>query len=258
MGVFAEMIFGNFSGTGWLQKIRTRILSDHDPQPPAVPNFALDFDKDHPAGLVHMPMVRRPTLLKDACIERMNQFLNPFQTAREGSWRNAESFQCQRLANPEEGSLEKKLLQQKMNPETDGEQALGNQLRRRRRRQNSGNHLTMAIGNVTGPFMNSAKQANVPMDFFGILRAGKNAERLLTKGTMPFIFRKGVGNFLGRKLKASFAAMSLRPRLLTSRALIFWRRRVGVGGLVAAVNFIRRDCRSLRFPPEKLLLQSVG
>ena len=121
----AEMLLGYLRGTGRVQDESAGLPCHDHPEPPFVADLASKFREDHPSRFVHVPVARLAASFKDGNVERLNEFSDPLEASRERALRDLESLQREDLPDAVERPLEEELLHQEVDPEPDGEHALG-------------------------------------------------------------------------------------------------------------------------------------
>jgi hypothetical protein len=99
-GVLAQMSLWNRGRARGIQDVGARVTGDDDPQPPAVADLARHFGENHPACLVHVPVIGRAAMLQYTHVERAEQFAKTPQTAGQGAWGDVQPFQLKPFEDP--------------------------------------------------------------------------------------------------------------------------------------------------------------
>ena len=184
------------SGARRVNKIDTNLTRDRDPQPPAMTVLALRFVEKQPAGLVHMPVLRRAQSIKHLRIQRLDHFADALETTGEGSLRDKKSLQGENLTSSIQRPLEEELLHENPDPKPDGEEPFGDEFQGRRSRYHSRDVVTRARLVINSSLVDDANNTILVVDLFGVFSTREENVGLAALFTDPLLFGHIVDTFL--------------------------------------------------------------
>ena len=104
--------------------------------------------------------------------------------------------------------MKEKLLEQKPDPERDGELAPADEFGWRRCGHDARHRVAITGGLIASPFMNTTANDDFPFDLFRILGAGKITKGLAAGGATTLCFGRFMDLFDRGKILMTFSAMS--------------------------------------------------
>ena len=207
------------------------VAAVEDPQIPTVADLAFHAGVHQPTRLVGVPQRLRPRPLHQGVVQRFQKRQQPPQAVGDRSQRQRQAFGGQIVQQAIGGPVKQVLVQKHAHPDGHAQDALGQELGRRR----GGDDAGIAAAATGGPIASSANEPAMGphLDFQdrAVVGSREGSERLTALGAVPPVGRHVEGFLDDRQVGVVAAFGSGASALLAARSRrLGWRgRRCGVG-----------------------------
>ena len=227
-----QVLLGGLGAAGWAEDEGGGVLADEHPEPPPAGGLAGGLDEDLPSGLIRFQEAGGRIAGADGAIERLQKGDDALHDAGQGAVGKSEALQAKISPDPVHGHGQQILEHEQLDDEVHREQALFDQLGRRRGGDDPGSIRTFAGLAVAEAPGDPALQPHYPIDLFGWLRDGEKIERQAAPRAMLLVFGKIPDLLDCGKLGMSAPPVAGRSTPLSpaGRALCAVARRITGGG----------------------------